>query len=126
MKEIKQWNNHEVACLLAEMFGDNCACNFNDISEWLPQYCDFPDSCCPHTDGVACWEQFLKYRELHDLKTEALNALDRIFDNCEEIDKCLPTNERTGYKMLPDVEKIRKYINRSSIDEEDYLLGEEE
>ena len=59
-------NNHEVACLLAELFDDNCACNFNGIDEWLPFYCDFADNCCPHPVGVACWEQFLKHRGMRD------------------------------------------------------------
>lgn len=57
-----EWNNHEVACLLAEMFGDDCACNLNGIDEWLPQYCEFAETCCPNPGGVACWEQFLKHR----------------------------------------------------------------
>ena len=57
-----EWNNHDVACLLAEMFGDDCACNLNGIDEWLPQYCEFAETCCPNPVGVACWEQFLKHR----------------------------------------------------------------
>ena len=64
-----EWNNNEVACLLAEMFGDDCACNLNGIDEWLPQYCEFAETCCPNPGGVACWEQFLKHRakmEVHD------------------------------------------------------------
>lgn len=56
-----RWNNHEVACLIADLFGDPCACNFNGIDEWLPTYCDFSSTCCPHPDGVACWEQYLKH-----------------------------------------------------------------
>ncbi len=56
-----EWNNHTVACLLAELFDDTCACNYNDIDEWLPEKCELLDS-CPHTDGVACWEQFLKHK----------------------------------------------------------------
>ena len=56
-----EWNNHTVACLLAEMFGDDCACNFNGIDEWLPEKCEVIDS-CPNPVGVACWEQFLKHR----------------------------------------------------------------
>ena len=55
------WNNHQVACLLADIFGDTCACNYNGIDEWLPELCDFKDTCCPHPAGVACWEQFLKH-----------------------------------------------------------------
>lgn len=64
MPSVRQeWNNHTVACLLADMFGDSCACNFNGIDEWLPEKCDFADTACPSPAGVACWEQFLKYRE---------------------------------------------------------------
>ena len=53
-------NHHEVACIIANLFGDPCACNFNDIDEWLPQHCDFTNTCCPNPVGVACWEQYLK------------------------------------------------------------------
>lgn len=56
-----EWNNHTVACLLAELFGDTCACNYNDIDEWLPEKCELLDS-CPNPVGVACWEQFLKHK----------------------------------------------------------------
>ena len=68
LKKIKElpsahteWNNHTVACLLAELFDDTCACNFNDIDEWLPEKCELLDS-CPNPGGVACWEQFLKHK----------------------------------------------------------------
>ena len=60
-QEPKLWNNHQVACLLADMFDDACACNYNGIDEWLPNLCDFKDTCCPKPVGVACWEQFLKH-----------------------------------------------------------------
>lgn len=60
-QEPRTWNNHQVACLLADMFGDSCACNYNGIDEWLPNLCDFKDTCCPNPVGVACWEQFLKH-----------------------------------------------------------------
>lgn len=43
-------------------------------------------------------------------RDEALKALDDIFNYCEEIDYSIPENERSGYKMLPDIQKIRKYI----------------
>lgn len=56
-----EWNNHTVACLLADMFDDSCACNYNDIDEWLPRKCEVIDS-CPNPVGVACWEQYLKHR----------------------------------------------------------------
>lgn len=52
---------HEVAEIIAELFGDNCACNFNGIDEWLSEKCELGDA-CPNTVGVACWEQYLKHR----------------------------------------------------------------
>ena len=62
------WNNHQVACLLADLFGDTCACNYNGIDEWLPEVCDFKDTCCPNPVGVACWEQFLKhYQDIKEI-----------------------------------------------------------
>ena len=52
---------HEVAVILADAFGDDCACNFNGNDEWLPYLCELKEA-CPHPCGVACWEQYLKYR----------------------------------------------------------------
>ena len=57
-----EWNNHTVACLLAELFDDACACNYNGIDEWLPEKCEVIDA-CPNPVGVACWEQYLTHRE---------------------------------------------------------------
>ncbi len=56
-----EWGNHMVACLLAELFDDTCACNYNGIDEWLPEKCEVIDA-CPNPVGVACWEQYLKHR----------------------------------------------------------------
>ena len=64
----KLYTVHEVACILAEAFGDDCACNFNGNDEWLPEKCEVIDS-CPEPVGVACWEQYLKYK---DRKEETL------------------------------------------------------
>lgn len=57
-----EWNNHTVACLLADLFGDSCACNYCGIDEWLPEKCEVIDA-CPNPVGVACWEQFLTHRK---------------------------------------------------------------
>lgn len=43
-------------------------------------------------------------------REEALKAVDDIFNYCEEIDYSIPENERSGYKILPDIHRIRKYI----------------
>lgn len=68
----KLYNRHEAACIIAELFGDTCACNYNDNDEWLPEYCDFVND-CPDVCGVACWEQYLKYRALRTLKESKEN-----------------------------------------------------
>ena len=54
---------HEVACILAELFGGTCACDYSGNDEWLTQYCDFADNVCPHPSGVACWEQYLIHKD---------------------------------------------------------------
>ena len=56
------YNAHEVAVIIANLFGDDCACNFNSIDEWLPFRCELQDA-CPNPAGVACWEQYLKFRD---------------------------------------------------------------
>lgn len=61
-RKVGKWNNHEVACIIADLFGDACACNFNDIDEWLPRFCEFANNECPNPGGVACWEQYLKWK----------------------------------------------------------------
>ena len=58
---VDAYTAHEVAEIIADLFGDTCACNFNGIDEWLPEKCELLDA-CPDTVGVACWEQYLKYR----------------------------------------------------------------
>ena len=84
------WNNHQIACMLADLFGDACACNYNGIDEWLGELCDFKDTCCPNPVGVACWEQFLKYsqsrytecgyevRDKNALQESKIDVLDKI------------------------------------------------
>lgn len=59
---LRLYTPHEVAVIIADLFGDDCACNFNGIDGWLPDKCELTD-CCPHPVGVACWEQYLKYRD---------------------------------------------------------------
>ena len=61
----KRYTAHDVACILAEFTGDDCACNFNGIDEWLPEKCELMDA-CPYPVGVACWEQYLKHKEDND------------------------------------------------------------
>ncbi len=41
---------------------------------------------------------------------EILEAIDRIFNYCEEIDCHLPKEEQTGYKMYPDITVIKEFI----------------
>lgn len=53
------FSTHQVACMLADILKDTCACNYNGNDEWLPKVCDFAETCCPDPVGVACWEQFV-------------------------------------------------------------------
>lgn len=55
---------YEVASIIADLVGDNCACNFNGIDEWLPKYCAYAYSSCPNPGGVNCWVQYLMYRHI--------------------------------------------------------------
>ena len=77
----KLYTVHEVACILAEAFGDDCACNFNGNDEWLPEKCEVIDS-CPDPVGVACWEQYLKYK---DRKEETLMELEAKYKEAKEV-----------------------------------------
>lgn len=53
------YNVHEVACILADVLADPCACDFSCADEWLWEYCEFSETACPNPVGVACWEQYL-------------------------------------------------------------------
>ena len=56
----RKWTTEEVAELLFNMFGDDCACNFNDIDEWLPERCKYDETTCPNPkEKHGCWMQFL-------------------------------------------------------------------
>lgn len=61
-KTVKTYTAHEVAVIIADVIGDDCACNVNDNSNWLPFHCELLEA-CPYTIGVACWEQYLKHIE---------------------------------------------------------------
>ena len=57
------YTRHEVACIIADLFGGTCACDYSGNDEWLPQYCDFAETVCPHPSGVTCWEQYLMHKD---------------------------------------------------------------
>ena len=61
VKREHKYSAHDVALILADAFSDSCACNFNGNDEWLPEKCELLDV-CPDVVGVACWEQYLKWR----------------------------------------------------------------
>lgn len=42
---VDAYTVHEVAEILAEAFGDTCACNINGNDEWLPEKCELLDAC---------------------------------------------------------------------------------
>lgn len=47
-------------------------------------------------------------------REDAIKAIKRIFDQCEEIEKHLPEDypDRTGYEMFPDYITVRKYLHQ--------------
>lgn len=50
-----------VAEMLAELFGEECCCNYNGIDEWLPYLCEYSET-CPDTIGKnGCWKQLIKH-----------------------------------------------------------------
>ena len=64
------YSRNQVATIISDLVGDDCACNVNGNDEWLPQYCEFRDTCCPNPDGVACWEQYLANLDKRDIKLD--------------------------------------------------------
>lgn len=55
-----EWTTEQVAELLANMFGEECACSFNGIDEWLPSACKYSETDCPNPkEKHGCWMQFL-------------------------------------------------------------------
>ena len=76
LQPVYQWNleeegetkdglytRHVVACIIANLLGNTCACDYSGNDEWLPYYCEFSDNVCPNVEGVACWEQYLKHKD---------------------------------------------------------------
>ena len=57
------YTRHEVACIIADLLGGTCACDYSGNDEWLPYYCEFADNVCPNVEGVACWEQYLTHKD---------------------------------------------------------------
>lgn len=59
-RKVGEWTTEQVAELLANMFGEECACNFNGIDEWLPSACKYSETTCPNPkEKHGCWMQFL-------------------------------------------------------------------
>lgn len=57
-----EWTTEEVAELLFNLFGDDCACSFSGIDEWLPERCKYTEIAeeCPRPkEKHGCWMQFL-------------------------------------------------------------------
>jgi len=59
----KKYSERDVAEIITDLFGDSCACNFNGISDWLPEVCDFRATSCPDPpeETTRCWGQYLKH-----------------------------------------------------------------
>ena len=51
-----------VAEILAEQFGDECACNFNGSDEWLPGVCQYENTCPNPPERLGCWMELLRHK----------------------------------------------------------------
>ena len=51
----------DVAEMLAELFGEECCCDYNGIDEWLPYLCEHSDICPDSIGKNGCWKQFIKH-----------------------------------------------------------------
>lgn len=51
----------DVAEMLADLFGEECCCNYNGIDEWLPFLCEHSDTCPEAIGKNGCWKQFIKH-----------------------------------------------------------------
>lgn len=51
-----------VAEILAEQFGDECACNFNGNDEWLPAVCQYENTCPNPPERIGCWMELLRHK----------------------------------------------------------------
>lgn len=86
-----------------------------------PEDCDtckhgyFGDNHCETCRGG--FRAIMKGEPMDDLidRRSAIDALDRIFDRCEEIEAHLPEGDpdRTGYKMYPYYMTVWKYLHQS-------------
>lgn len=52
---------------------------------------------------------------------QAREAIDRILNFCEEIDNHIPTDEKTGYKMLPDYFIVSRYLNEAGYRRQEWI-----
>lgn len=65
----KTFTLDEVAQILADMFDDCCACNYNGNDEWLPQKCKYGMTDCPDPpDHLGCWKEYLLHIKESDIK----------------------------------------------------------
>lgn len=99
MADSNHYSAHEVAKIIAEIVGDNCACNINGNDEWLPEQCELKDS-CNDVVGVACWEQWLKWHEIPEDK-----------EFCESCRTSYEKGHSDGRKEMLELvkERYRKY-----------------
>ena len=66
------YTRHEVACIIADLFGGTCACDHSGNDEWLPHYCEFADNVCPLSKH---WKSRHQRNRLIISSESGLNAL---------------------------------------------------
>lgn len=54
----------KVAAMLRDMYGDDCACNYNGNDEWLCRVCKYADTDCPYPkEQNGCWLELVRHWE---------------------------------------------------------------
>lgn len=53
--------------------------------------------------------------DLDEVIKQVQKITERIFNYCEEIDNNIPENERSGYRLLPDIFMLRDVVKRGGL-----------
>ena len=78
---------------------------------------DFNIYTATHQELIMSIENAPIVYDLNEVIKQVQEITDRILNYCEEIDNNIPEEERSGYKLLPDIFKIMDVLRRGGMDE---------
>ena len=97
----------EVADIIYDLLGDECACNFNDIDEWMCGKCAYAPIECPNPkEHLGCWKQYLitKRKELDNIPYCDRVKKNQNCETCEHYKYDVNYGEKVCYAL--DTRKI--------------------